>query len=162
METKKCIFCETEFTRRENCRIKDWTKQKLCSKKCHFAWKKGKRASPKTEFKKGHNTWNKGIKYLQITGDKHPMWEGGRYEKDGYVFIRKPEHPYCSQIGYVRGHRLVMEKELGRYLTPKEVIHHINEIKDDNRIENLKLFESAGFHRAYHRWSLEKEKISIN
>jgi len=83
-------------------------------------------------------------------GHKPYYWKGGKYKNNGYIFILKPEHPFCNAIGYVREHRLVVEKYLKRYLKPKERVHHINEIKDDNRIENLMLFKNQTYHSWFH------------
>lgn len=77
---------------------------------------------------------------------------GGKYRiigENGYVMIYMPEHPHSSS-GYILEHRLVMEKYLDRFLKPEEAVHHINDIRDDNRIENLILFANGGDHSKFH------------
>ena len=59
--------------------------------------------------------------------------------KAGYVMLRRPDHPRASG-GYVFEHILVVEQQLGRHLLPDETIHHLNGVRDDNRIENLELW----------------------
>lgn len=78
-------------------------------------------------------------------GKNHPLWKG-RIMRSGYWYIHIPNHPNSGKQGYVAEHRLVMEKVIGRPLVAREVVHHINHIKTDNRIENLKLFSSRGQH----------------
>ena len=105
-----------------------------------------------------------GCRSGMYNGNNATGWKGGRYkEKAGYVVVYlskddffyamttrtrgKPSHVYG---GYVQEHRLVMAKSLGRCLQPWEKVHHKNGIRDDNRIENLELFEGLGSHIKEH------------
>jgi hypothetical protein len=70
-------------------------------------------------------------------GSANPNYKAGKYtNQDGYVMILIPG-PGRSR--YIAEHIQVMQEHLGRDLLPDEVVHHINRIKDDNRIENLRL-----------------------
>jgi hypothetical protein len=69
----------------------------------------------------------------------------------GYIMVKFKQHPYCNKSGYVYEHRLIMEHELGRYLTSKELVHHKDENRKNNEISNLKLEESIAHHKLEHR-----------
>jgi hypothetical protein len=84
-------------------------------------------------------------------GKRNGNWKGGReVNHDGYIKVCCPGHLYRDARGYVFEHRLVMEKKLGRYLTEKEVVHHKDYDRKNNRIENLVLFPSQKAHIAWH------------
>lgn len=128
----------------------------------HKAWNKGKIGyinagsfkkgnHPKTEFKKGRVSWSKGKKLPQFSGENSPSWKGGKTIGDrGYIFIYQPNHPFVDNKGYVREHRLVIEKQVGRYLTHKEIVHHLGK-KDDNRPCMLMAFINHSAHIRFER-----------
>jgi len=70
---------------------------------------------------------------------------------DGYLCRYLPEHPSSNIKGLYAEHRLVMEKHIGRLLTKKEVIHHIDGDVSNNSIDNLMLFACNGDHTRYHK-----------
>lgn len=84
-------------------------------------------------------------------GNGNPKWRGGTVRQvSGYIYEYAPDHPHATQAGYVMQHRLVMERAIGRHLTPTEQVHHRNHIRDDNRLENLELMPDVSAHREHH------------
>ena len=80
------------------------------------------------------------------------MWRaplGHKYidSHTGYVYVK------ISKDKYEAEHRLVMEKSLGRTLQKHEHIHHLNEDKTDNRVENMILVNRPE-HMKIHRTNI--------
>ncbi len=106
--------------------------------------RKGIKLSEETKRKMSENLRGK-------KGSEARNWKGGKKKNGGYITIFSPTHPYANKRKYVLEHRLIMEKHTGRVLLPTEVVHHINGIKNDNRIENLMLFSNHREHMGLHR-----------
>lgn len=95
------------------------------------------------------------------SGSQNPNWRGGRIVSDGRVLIYSPGHPYPNiNPCYVFRYRLVVEEAVGRYLLPKEIVHHKNRITDDDRLDNLEVTDRVEHGRIHMtmrmngRWSI--------
>lgn len=72
-------------------------------------------------------------------------------KRDGYRYLNKIGHPNAKQSindiknkrARIAEHVFVMSEYLKRPLTKNERVHHKNGIRDDNRIENLELWDTS-------------------
>lgn len=80
-------------------------------------------------------------------GPQSPLFKDGRCTNEqGYIHIYVAgDSPFASMRNgnHVLEHRLVMAGHLSRPLLPHERVHHRNGVKDDNRIENLELWQNS-------------------
>ena len=70
--------------------------------------------------------------------------------RNGYEMLYMPTHHRADSTGCVYEHIVVAEKKLGRELKDDECVHHINEVRNDNREENLIVFKTKADHTAFH------------
>jgi len=77
----------------------------------------------------------------------HGFVGGRRIDLDGYALVLAPKnHPNSRKSGSIYEHRLIAEKELGRYLKDGEVVDHIDGFQLHNHPSNLRVFASNSDH----------------
>lgn len=79
-----------------------------------------------------------------------PYTGGHTVEYGGYLYELCPEHPKANPFGFVKQHRLVVERDLGRLLRRSEHVHHRDEDKTNNALSNLQVVSKAE-HMAIHQ-----------
>jgi hypothetical protein len=94
-------------------------RKKYCSRRCGILHQHATGSLPK----------------VRKIGPEGLRWKGGRFVRGGYVYV------WVAKQAYKAEHRLVMEQKLGRPLRRVEHVHHLNGVRDDNRPENLELWE---------------------
>lgn len=170
---RTCLTCEKEFNPRLD-QIKRGN-GKYCSRKCQPPSNKGIPHSieAKQKMSESHKGKTHSVETRRkmseshvgcFEGSKHPQWKGGRIKDAvGYIRVFKPDHPFSSSKGYILEHRFIIEKQIGRYLTVKEVGHHRGK-KDDNRPHMLMGFSSNAAHHRFHGdpCNVKPEEIIFN
>ena len=67
-----------------------------------------------------------------------------------YLAIKMPNHHKARNDGYVYIHQLQAEKKLGRKLKKEECVHHIDENKYNDDVDNLMVFKTKLDHTSFH------------
>ena len=99
-----------------------------------------------------------------INGNIHNV-TGRKRTPNGYIALCIRSHPNSeSSGGYIFEHRVMMETLLNRYLDSKEIVHHKNGVKHDNRLGNLEVMDhtehTVMHHKGASRSKDTKMKIS--
>lgn len=145
--SRACKFCKTKFETHNKRHV-------FCSKKCSSSYNDKIKTQEDPVFKEKRrmqmrNSYRR-RKGLPLIEGKYTSHEGnqkgegkGYINTSGYRILHRPNHPNSGKCGNICEHVYVMSNYLNRPLKKGENVHHINGIKDDNRIENLELWHRA-------------------
>ncbi len=88
--------------------------------------------------------WRYGDPLIEL----HARRGDGRGRREVRVCV--PGHPGGNSSGCVKRARLVVEKAIGRYLKPTEIVHHVDEDSTNDRNDNLVACENQSYHMFLH------------
>ena len=144
-----CLICKTKLNQgKKYCSYKCYgiAQRKSIQKECPICGTYFK--FPRSQLKQNRRTCSRICHFVYLRnrpfpfkGNKHWHWQGGISHQNGYIYIK-------NKGGL---HRIKYEKKLGRKLQKWEVIHHINNIRNDNRLINLKLLTRAEHTKLHNR-----------
>lgn len=139
MDKRLCEVCEKKMEKSPHYSYKQWSNRRFCSHSCVAKWRVVQGISV---FKKGHSHSESTKRKIGEShrGNKSVNWKGGRVS-DGHGYIKVMENGK-----YRLEHRMIIEKHIGRKLDKLEHVHHINGIKDDNRLANLIVLSKSDHH----------------
>lgn len=75
----------------------------------------------------------------------------GSHIVNGYIVYYIPDHHLANKSGEVYQHMIAAEQMLGRRLRSGEVVHHKDENRLNNSVDNLMVFKTKSDHSAYHQ-----------
>lgn len=172
----RCLYCGTEYAKRKGQSIAydksfcckehyhKWQKENLTNKVtlvCSHCGKSYKTRASRKQTKR--NFCSRKCQHSFFIGNNAPAYKTGRkITEAGYVLILKPGHPRRVGGSYVYEHILVMEKHLGRFLEKNEVVHHINGVKVDNRVDNLQVVSPQEHRKIHTTVKIKSELVGNN
>ena len=74
----------------------------------------------------------------------------GMRQSGGYIYLYRPDHPRAIREGWVKRANIVWEENTGHVVSKPEIIHHKNEIRDDDSVGNLDLCKNNSEHFRIH------------
>lgn len=106
-----------------------------------FYGKKHSLETKKIIGEKSKKKWTK--KYIDKIYKKQ---SGFKKYINGYILVKDYKHPNRSKKKYVLEHIKVMSNYLNRPIKKGEIVHHINFVRDNNKIKNLYLCKNTSEH----------------
>lgn len=151
-----CDWCKKKFSPTVYQRSKKRKGSSIfCSKKCTNKFNSERQKGSKNSFY-GKKHTKEFIEKFRKSVTK----TGKSKNANGYITINVCEN-YPNGI---LEHRKIVQDHIGRELSSNEIVHHINGIRDDNRIENLQIMTPSEHTKLHNkdknrRWKQKKEKF---